>query len=89
MKEVLSRSLAFLFASAVFTGCSFSSPGYPVVDHSEAKTSKQVCHQCGKVIESIDALNRLQLGAAEYFVCGEACREEQRAWHEEHFGMAR
>lgn len=85
--RICALALFTSLAAATLIGCSGKASGYPEVNaQSSALTGAQPCHQCGKKIEAVGDEHRLQVGAASYVVCSEACRNKQRAWHESQFG---
>ncbi|XZE33134.1 hypothetical protein SH501x_003907 [Pirellulaceae bacterium SH501] len=68
-------------------GCQ-SSNGYPEVSITATTNTHSACHQCGKRMETVEDKNRLRIGAGEYIVCSDACREKQSSWHRSQFGTA-
>jgi hypothetical protein len=76
-----------ILVAASMLGCT-SSSGYPDVQVTEVAGTTQSCHQCGKSIATVQDENFLQIGAAQYIVCGGECQIKQSAWHEAQFGKA-
>ncbi|MFO0924239.1 MAG: hypothetical protein U0905_17320 [Pirellulales bacterium] len=76
-----------IFAIALpWSGCKYQGDGYPQVQTSAVEGVAQRCHQCGKPIDQPTTDQVLQLGAAKYFACGEACKTKLQQWHAQQFG---
>lgn len=76
-----------LLVATSMLGCT-SNTGYPDIRVTEIAGTTQTCHQCGKSIVTVQDEHLLQIGAAQYIVCGGECQIQQSAWHESQFGRS-